>query len=441
MTGKQKNKDRSSVLRAEGRGKENAVKYNGTQPMIEHFIDIMKGAGPENYYVFDDKTLALLDELFELMKRVEPYNRDGHRSLWLTAERGGPEDFADMRERIRSGEYEDEEDFLAYWKERFPYELEWYNLTTVEDARYPYRAVFLANELIIQQGDREKSFDMEVPELARWLVDSVKGRIRMLEDGTYNDFVRENLPPRHRTGTVLNGKCWDAAPRYLAKIRGNLSDADVEEFCVKAYEQEKWDDIPYGIKDMTANDFFRFCAMGYSACGYEDGDRTPKERYVRHSDGRDDGLTALDPDSPEAFADWLYCRSYCGGHPWEVCGDGKDANVTLSVKGDRKGGYRLYLDGDSWTRSAETSRFYLALTRAGLPVYLQNAGTLADRLRGKERLGIIPGGGFPVCRGNLFPGETILDFINLPPQKECAERILPHCVWQEIPETRLVREE
>ena len=94
---------------------------------------------------------------------------------------------------------------------------------------------------------------------------------------------------------------------------------------------------------------------------------------------------------------------------------------------DDKDGYFLYLDGDAWNRTIETVKFYLALTRAGIPVYLIEAHTLADRLAEKEWIGIVPHGVMPAYCESWFPNEHIIDYMNLP--YEDREMFLPFCVW------------
>ena len=177
---------------------------------------------------------------------------------------------------------------------------------------------------------------------------------------------------------------------------------------------------------MTANDFFRFCAMGYAENQYSGCDKAPKDQYYLHADGRDDGLQNIDADSPEAFHAWLHDRNRYGGHPWEVCRGGNSTHVSLQVTED-DGGYFLYLAGDAWNRTIETVKFYLALTRAHIPVYLVEAQTLADRLAEKEKIGIVPEGVMPAYCGNWFPNEHIIDFMNLP--DENREKFLPFCTW------------
>lgn len=106
-----------------------------------------------------------------------------------------------------------------------------------------------------------------------------------------------------------------------------LTQEDVDEFL--ATGTEDCTGLPE-LKEMTANDFYRFCALGYAANNYDGQAFAPKAQYYRHADGRDDGLKKIDPDSAEAFADWLENREK-GGHPWEVCRGGNSTHVSLYV--------------------------------------------------------------------------------------------------------------
>ena len=105
---------------------------------------------------------------------------------------------------------------------------------------------------------------------------------------------------------------------------------------------------------------------------------------------------------------------------------------------DDKDGYFLYLDGDAWNRTIETVKFYLALTRAGIPVYLIEAHTLADRLAEKEWIGIVPDGVMPAYCESWFPNEHIIDYMNLP--YDDREKFLPFCVWYDEEPIMLVTE-
>ena len=404
-----------------------------TQPKVMHYHHWLRNNDHFGMHscIYDDESLKLLDELFELLEQVSPIAQNGARSLWLRAERGPIEDYGNAAEEVANGNYESEEEFIEEWKGWFPDEIEWYKLSAVELKKEGYRAVTLRHDfVIIQDKNREPGgFLNEIPEFVQWMIDGVKECIQMLRDGTYNDFVRDNLPPRHRYGTIRRKDFWDVWPEMRAEFFKAISKEDVAEFIKLASEQtENYNGIEGRLSEMTANDFFRFCAMGYAENKYHGCDMTPKEQYSLHADGRDEGLRDIDPDSPVAFNDWLNDRNRGGGHPWEVCRGGNSTHVALAVMQDERG-YWLYLAGDAWNRTIETVKFYLALTRSGVPVFLAEAHTLADRLAEKEKIGIVPDGVVPVYCESDFPNEHIIDFINLPDEDQ--EKFLPFCTWYE----------
>ena len=87
----------------------------------------------------------------------------------------------------------------------------------------------------------------------------------------------------------------------------------------------------------------------------------------------------------------------------------------------------------------ETVKFYLALTRANIPVYLAEAKMLADRLAEEEKIGIVPEGVLPSYCESWFPKEHIIDYMNLP--SEDREKFLPFCTWYEERPAALVQHE
>ena len=269
-----------------------------------------------------------------------------------------------------------------------------------------------------------------------WLIDSVKDCIQRLDEGTYNNYLEQNLPPQHRTGTIKRKHFWDVWPENRADFFMNITEEDVAEFIRLASSQPEHKPISSDcIKSLTANDFFSFCAMGYAENNYSGCDKTPKEQYYLHADGRDEGLREIDENSAEAFDNWLKNRVH-GGHPWEICRGGNSTHIDLMVSKDDNG-YFLYLAGSAWTRTIETVKFYLVLTRAGIPVFLRDAHLLAHRLAETELIGIVPEGVMPAYCEDWFPDEKIIDFINLP--YEDTEQFLPFCHWKPIEPVSLLK--
>lgn len=405
-----------------------------TQPKVEFYLDQFGDRNGFNYrnLIYDGKSSELLDEFFRLMEQIAPANEDGGKYLWIRADRGPIEDFGNAEELIAEGEYKDLEAFTRAWKDWFPDEVGWYELVALEEKDRGLRFIRLAHRIVILQNDRQKPEDedpYDVSEFVQWLIDEVRECLDMLRAGTYNDFVSKNLPPQHRTGTIRRRDFWNVWPEAREEFFKDITPEDVAEFIRLASAQvEDHRDFHGRLASMSAGDFYRFCAMGYAANNYYGCDKTPREQYFLHADGRDEELGEVDQDSPEAFYAWLTDRSHYGGHPWEVCLGGNSTHISLYVRLDEKG-YYLNLDGDAWNRTIETVKFYLALCRAGIPVYLSEAHTLADRLAETEKIGIVPDGVFPDYCGGLFPNEHIIDFMNLP--DEDREKFLPFCTWYE----------
>lgn len=225
---------------------------------------------------------------------------------------------------------------------------------------------------------------------------------------------------------------WDLFPQRRADFFEDISQTEIEEFVTLMDKQRK--DDSDRIKHLTVNDFFSLCALGYKANNYEGTDLSPREQYYLHADGRDDDLGKINPDSVEEFRDWLLNKLKYG-HPWEVCRGGNSTHISLYVGYD-EAGFFLILAGSAWTRTIETVKFYLALINAGFPVYLRDGKILASRLLETERIGVVPDGVFPCYCEMLFPGEHIIDFMNLP--YENREQVAEFCVWQDINPTELM---
>lgn len=410
-----------------------------TQPKIRSYLHTLHHLDHFGMHTqrFDEKSLELLDELFKLMEQIAPISENGVRSLWLTAQRGSFDDFGDIEQMIDCGEFNSKEEALEEWKWMYPDETKWYELTTIEEKNTGYRAIYLCHRCAILQDKRREisGFELNISEFMQWLIDAVKDCIQKLHEGTYNDFVENNLPPQHRTGTIKRKDFWDVWPSHREDFFKDISSEDVNEFIKLATEQPEHN--PTSSKrlyHLTANDFFRFCAMGYAANNYNGREKTPKEQYYLNADGRDEGLREIDENSAEAFDNWLKNRVH-GGHPWEICRGGNSTHIDLMVIHDN-GGYYLYLRGSAWTRTIETVKFYLVLIRAGIPVFLCDAHILAERLAETELIGIVPEGVMPAYCEDWFPDERIIDFINLP--YEDTEKFVPHCHWQPITKISLL---
>lgn len=409
-------------------------------PKIRSYIHWLEHGGYRNVncqFTYDDETYKLLDEIFDLLKSITPALKNGAWELWFQAERGAIEDYGDYKELKEDGEVDSFEEFVDMWKSEFPDEREWYNFSAIEDEELGYRAIFIGRKLVIEQDSRkEKSYPNDISEFAEWILASVQACITEIEKGTYYELVSRELPPQHRTGTITRKELWRIFPEEQEAFFSDITKEDCEEFIALATaQQEDWGKLKGRIPQLSANDFYSYCALGYQANNYSGTELPLKEQYFKHADGRDDGLQDIDLNSPEAFRVWYHDRERQAGHPWEVCRGGNSTHIDLRVQEDKEG-YFLSVAGAAWGRSIEAVKFYLALRRAGLPVYIYEASALVDRLTGAEKVGIVPEGVFPRYCHSYFPNEHVIDFINLPFEER--ELVSACCVWQDLNPIKLM---
>lgn len=148
---------------------------------------------------------------------------------------------------------------------------------------------------------------------------------------------------------------------------------------------------------MTLNRFLEYCRVAYQANpatfkrpGFRSG-LSGREYYKRYADGRHDGLLDIAPRSAGAFARW-HKHGSRGGHPWEIYRGGNSTHIDLYVArpGLPPQNWEVHLRALSSTRMVETCRIALALSQAGLPVIVDDAGSYSSRILDQDWVGIIP---------------------------------------------------
>ena len=381
----------------------------------------------------DAATKEKVDELFRAIDRFEPVGEDNLHEFWVRAARGPIEAFGDYDDLRECGEVESRKEFEEWWKSDFPAEETWFLLQTAEYKGF--RTIAVNRRPVIEIDSREEHGEwLDLTGFVDWAIAAVRDCEAMLKAGTYAEMAEKGVDLRLRTGTVARSDYWRVFPEDKEDFLKNFSAAEIDAFERAVIEQG---DDPYAkpksrLATMTANDFYRFCAIGYRANRYPGlKGKSPRRMYEAHADGRDEGLGEIDADSPEAFDRWYNDRERRGGHPWEVCRGGNSTHVSLYVRHD-EGGWFLDVDGRSWGRSVETAKFFLALKKAGVPVVVSDARELLARFRGTDRIGIVPENIFPRYCESWFPGERIIDFMNLPCEKDVREKLVSFVSWQPL---------
>lgn len=401
------------------------IKY---APQIENMMYMMR----DKCVLSKPEDLKLMDELFEVLSPIQGDGVDDVRRVWLSAERG-PIEAIGKFEDYKDEEIRTYEDYENMWLWHYPDERNWYQIVAVQ-----YKgthAVAINNKAAITTDTHFENrfpFDVEVEPFMRWLIDGCKQVITMLLEGTYNDYLEMCLPVKHRTGTIMRSDYWQAYPDCKQNDMEKLTEDEIREFVSLMEGVEDTPEPTCTIKEMTAQLFFDACALGYKANGMADAGMTAAELYGKYADGRDEGITEISSDSSEAFSDWYHNRKFRGGHPWEVIRGGNSTHVDLYVW-PCDGGFIFRVAGDH--RRGEAIRFYLAIRKAGLPVTINHGRQLADILMGTDKIGIVPEGVLPRYCDERFPGETIIDFMNLGSEDE--EKLAGYIKWQPLPEIQL----
>ena len=405
-------------------------------PQIDHFMHCYR----REEYTLDKKSSKLLDRLYALLSEIEPCGSDERHKVWIRAERGTIDDFGDYEMMLEDGEVENREQFEEYWRQDYPDEYYYYELTTV---RYKdWRTVALNGEPVIQINPEKKGWEHDISEYIEWMISEVKIILDLLRKGEYNSYIRETLPYKFRTGVISAKEYWKLYPDAEARHFETLSREECAEFA-KLLSENATDSgyKPSGrIREMTVNKYLEISKLGYDANkleGYET--KTPLEMYKRHADGRDGGLLNLDPDSPKAFDEWFDIPDKWvienPSHLWEAIAGSSRTRLHLYMHKD-EGGYFLSLAQNEFCCPEEAVRFYIALRKNGIPVYFYDGAQIDKYLSGNGKIGIIPCFEEP-CEYFYggFVDKDVGEFIHLP--DEPCDELMERITWKKLPEVKL----
>ncbi len=418
-----------------------------------------------------------MDPLFKILSPLAPIrSNDEAKSLWLRIPRGDISDYDSYEDLKDYGEVDTYEEYLKLWKQDYPEKYYWYRLVLVEsfdkDGSLFFRGVSFGDETIISarmQDEAEPSYYEDVAcELCSLLTGPAKEAISMLYSDIYNDQVRFMLPYKFRTGVIKRNILWAHNPEIEEHDMDGLREDTIYRFSA-LLSSGKNDKTRIGrIRAFTADQFFQACKIGYEALGYDVSGLSPLELYLKYSDGRDEGLTGkghglnegpgINFDSPEDWETWFFDKKRFGGHPWEIIRGGNSTHMDLFVchdksyldfllhtqrlskdeyeKQQKAAGYYFSISGKH--RPLESVTFYTALSDAGLPVILDDAEQILNRIQGTDYVGIVPHSVIPKYCEDLFPEKygKVIDFMHF--YKEDLDEYGNAIKWLPIEKARLV---
>lgn len=442
---------------------------------FDQYIDRMRGSFSPSL-AMDKKSRELLMEFYALIDIIKPCGEDDRKEFWIRIPCGTYEEV--MAEYPDDDEYTKEE-FL----QEYPDKEKWYRVTAqiYRDKRREedVYSVFIDREYVLAVGNinMRDMWPANVSDFVNALIGAAKVSVDAMKAGTYNDLVRDCLPYKKRYGRISRKDYWDIFPEKRAAYRSCFSDRDWEEFSSISIQKDTLDpDVPL-LSSVTARQYFEACAAGYKAAGVKmrrkpgenclcerdpeeeiaryHGEYTPREWYKAIAEGRDDGLTRVPLDDPEAFAEWLGEKGpyyeFNGSHPWEVIPSGNiSASLHFYVRNNRSfiftdddieekaKGYSFGVSGSVLWRSPETIAFYLAVKRAGYPVVLYDAKKLQARLLEEDDVGIVPYFSFYGGPDSRI-GYDVPDLISLDEEEGKIKEIIARARW--MPENTVILKE
>ena len=377
--------------------------------------------------------------------------------------------FLGLIENIESSGLHGDEKALWFWVDRDTelgeqsIEQKWYRIKVILEQEGEYGpAIWIDNEVVINLPgpetiefckdyikdypyDGETVFDVEA--LAGWLCEETEKCIEMLENDTYMDYIRENIPVMYKVGAIIEKDYLESFSDGSAEWCNDISDEELEEFKAFTGEQaESWDHPKHKIPHMTANAFFNYCAIAYKAMGLETGEMTPREQYFHFSQGQNCYLDTIDPDSEKEFKHWLDTVRFVEDQ-WHIHRMGEFSFVYFNPincgprefeysDNPKEPGFCLYLASEGG-RASKTIKVYLALRRAGVPVYVFDPEGLLRRTTMEAKILIFPKY-LEINLGNcfrFFEKDDLVCAIHLP--ENDYEKIAEKCTWLEPEEIKL----
>lgn len=269
-----------------------------------------------------------------------------------------------------------------------------------------------------------------------------------------NRRIALEYPPDYRMGIIPRS----VAERYVPglSIGKALGKAKSKEFS-DIFDSGYFDNNENAFcEDMTANKFFEYCRIAYIASeekrDHLNKSLSAREMYDEYSDGRYGALLDIDPDSPKQFLDWLDgkipCERHGGDHPWEIKRGGNSTHIDLYVcrpndhdwflvdkksKSKPSLTVKVGLRGHHIGRIVETVKMFLAIKKAGLPIWISDPKSVRNRILGLDWIGIIPEYDYLHYGWQEFPGEfDIADVMHFSEFGRNRRHALPFVSWKPL---------
>lgn len=396
-------------------------------PKLDFLLEVLDNR-KYNPEVYDIKVKEKLTILFALLDKIKPLSDDEYKVLYFSVEKGNIQDYGDYEELKKYGGVLNYEEFQRRFNEDYPDEVKWYKMISTRYKNY-YTVSINSKNIIYADMDNKNDYfeNYQLQELLSFLITKVENCIKMLKEGTYNHYISCNYSYKNRFGVINRSDYWKIYPEIKNNLLNEISQKEIDDFIKNASDKTN-----FRIKHMTSGKYFECVGLVYKNIGYDIGNLTNKELYLKYADGRDEGLSKIDENSSNEFDKWYNDDSKFGGHPWEIIRGHSFLRVNLCVGHDNKG-YYLFLDGTKILRKVEIAKIYLVLHKNNIPIEIYSADTIKNAFKGNDYIGIVPNEIMPIECGRYFKKYNPTEFIHMK-----DEKIFKYIKWEPLDKVELL---
>ncbi len=430
-----------------------------TAPAMDYWLRHLGKLGLENsnHLPLNEESTKLFEKICEATECLA-YTRFLRKEMWLCLKRGTFEEYCEAA-GIPADQASGAEAVFNHYDET---EEKWYRLY-IKDTDEKGNAVsgvflwvctaksYLETEYMLglDPEHAENTEPADVSEFLCLLLPEIERTVNEIKNGSYQIWLRKNLPYCYRTGSITRKKFWELYPERKEEFYGLLTEEEKEMFllCTQTFDTVDYiNDLDRNllIKDMTLRQFFEASAACLKAFVpevergrflYRDwydehiryGGITPKEIYYACSRDPDRRLMNLPLDDPMVFEDaWsryadspyfepmMTADQYVGIHVYDVPGYGKGFIVRNPFP----------------DLGGQAVKAYLALKNAGYPVCISNGMRFASILTERDSILIMPSCGYGTDRPRFrreWYEETKLMYL------KNTEKLIEEVSWERIP--------
>lgn len=365
-------------------------------PELDYYIEEFRSGLFDNWTTpLTKRGQAYFSKILEDVKKIKPTSKESSWSFYFPVPRGNLQQFINFNQDFDSDEAS-EERFKKNWERNYPEEEAWRLLEIVSEEKFD--CVYIGDSCIarknlwVEERDKEPNKDRD-PVLA-YLLQALGDVVKMVKEGTYNEYVEKNLPYRYRRGKIKRSLYWKLVPERKKTDLGGLSEEEISSFEKTLNPCFEKDVNERRYPSLTSGKYYELCSICYKAAKYERAEElSPKDAFRLFGDERDGGLSTIRDDSSEEYERWVSLsdvekwKLQNPSHVYQIVDGGYYGVVCLYPYKDERG-YYFHLSGGS-NRFADVIRMYLALLDCGAPVRLGGKKTMLARLRGEGNLGIV----------------------------------------------------